>query len=183
MHGSSEKTTLRYEILRGRALASIQKFGCTWCPCVSLRLPASFHRPVSCSTGQMVTKLPIRVIVSVMGGFIYVSPRLSHVSIVMNCVVSSQQKQILCHVPLPLHEWSIAPRPHFQLVQVWGRFACKFLLHTPISVGWGINFNDWWLLVSAVKPCLVVCCWLPVPKRKEMPFPIWSALHRNANQS
>lgn len=31
---------------------------------------------------------------------------------------SFQQKQVLCHLPLPLHEWPIAPRPHIQLVKV-----------------------------------------------------------------
>lgn len=31
---------------------------------------------------------------------------------------SFQQKQVLCHLPLPLHEWPIAPWPHVQLVKV-----------------------------------------------------------------
>lgn len=36
-----------------------------------------------------------------------------------------QQKQVLCHLPLPLHEWQVAPWPHVQLVKVWGKLDTK----------------------------------------------------------
>lgn len=51
----------------------------------------------------------------------------SHVDILLNpsFLISLQQKQVLCHLPLPLHEWPIAPWPHVQLVKVWGGFAFK----------------------------------------------------------
>lgn len=36
-----------------------------------------------------------------------------------------QQKQVLRYLPLPVHEWPIAPRPHVQLVEVRSKFASK----------------------------------------------------------
>lgn len=103
---------------------------------------------------------------------------------------SFQQKQVLCHLPLPLHEWPIAPWPHVQLVKVWGGFAfkrdqlCEITLHIRPILEMQIfhNMNHLALSFSCWTCFLLVCCWLSVSERKEMPLPIWASLHRNANQ-
>lgn len=45
----------------------------------------------------------------------------SQTHVLINCLTvlfSFQQKQVLCHLPLPLHEWPIAPWPYVQLVKM-----------------------------------------------------------------
>lgn len=103
---------------------------------------------------------------------------------------SFQQKQVLCHLPLPLHEWPIAPRPHVQLVKMRGKFACKsrqrcalrneLFQSAAVTDAWDANIQ---LVLLSQLFLFAVCCWIPVSEREEMPLPIRTALHRNANQS
>lgn len=96
----------------------------------------------------------------------------------VTALYSLQKRQVLCYLPLSLHEWPIAPWPHVQFVKMRGKIPWDgwILKHRGIVVS----------LICALQQNIfffVVCSWLSDAERKKMSLSIWATLHRNANQS